>query len=190
MEHILAVTKRWGCLIAYVDLNGSLDVVSTPGEGTAIRVYFPLVAEAGVLEEVTVDNPAAPQFRGTKRIMIVDDEELIFKINKRRLEGLGYKVDCFVKSRDALESFRSFPEKYDLLVTDQTMPEISGLDLTKAFLEMKPELPVIMCTAHSGIATAEKALSHGIEVYLNKPLESDELVYAVEKVLFGKGWGD
>jgi len=120
---------------------------------------------------------------GSKRILVVDDEPFLVKINEKRLTGKGYKVTAVTDSIVALEKFRSQPDSFDLLITDQTMPGLTGAELVKAVLELKPSLPVIMCTGHSQAISRKDAMAIGIKKYVFKPLHGDELLEAVKDVL-------
>ncbi len=119
----------------------------------------------------------------TATILVVDDELLLVKINASRLRSKGYQVTTATESREALELFRSQPEKFDVLITDQTMPGLTGSELAGEVLAIKPSLPVIMCTGHSDIFSEEEALQLGIKKYVFKPLYGDELLDAVAEVL-------
>ena len=117
------------------------------------------------------------------RILIVDDEELLVRVNKRRLEYAGYTVTATTNSEEALEKIRAHPEQFDLLITDQTMPKMSGVELTREVHKIKPDMPVIMSTGHSDLVTKEEALKMGIRKYVIKPIQGNELIDAVEELL-------
>lgn len=114
---------------------------------------------------------------------MVDDEELLVRINTKRLESRGYQVIALSDSQQGLEVFREQAEEIDLLITDQTMPGLTGTELAREILQIKPGLPVIMCTGHSDIITEDKALAMGISKYIIKPLRQDELLDVVAEVL-------
>ena len=161
-----------------------MEVESIVGEGSTFSVYFPVVdAPPPAQPPLYVEKNGAARAVGSGRILVVDDEPLLVKINEKRLQGLGYQVTAVTDSREALFIFQSQPDSFDLLITDQTMPGLTGEELVKAVLEIKPSLPVILCTGHSDIFTRTKALSMGITKYVFKPLLGNELLDAVRAVL-------
>ena len=166
------------------DCDGFMEVESIVGEGSTFSVYFPVVdAPPPAQPPLYVEKNGAARAVGSGRILVVDDEPLLVKINEKRLQGLGYQVTAVTDSREALFIFQSQPDSFDLLITDQTMPGLTGEELVKAVLEIKPSLPVILCTGHSDIFTRTKALSMGITKYVFKPLLGNELLDAVRAVL-------
>ncbi|MEN8190136.1 MAG: GAF domain-containing protein [Thermodesulfobacteriota bacterium] len=169
------------------DCKGFIKVESRVNEGTTVAVYFP--AKGKAVEKKSdrdqvrhVHDAVNRRFR----IMVVDDDQLLVRINQRRLEGRGFLVDAFEDSRLALEYFQSKPDDFDLLVTDQTMPGLTGEELARGVLEINPELPIIMCTGHSEVVSEEKALAMGISKYVFKPIRDNELLDAVQELLEGK----
>jgi two-component system cell cycle sensor histidine kinase/response regulator CckA len=108
---------------------------------------------------------------------------LLVKINQKRLESQGYRVTTFTDSNEAFEEFQRNSDDFDLLITDQTMPGLTGIELVKAILDLKPSLPIIMCTGHSDIVSTEKSKAMGITRFVLKPLCKDELLDTVEEVL-------
>jgi PAS domain S-box-containing protein len=171
---------------AVAECKGFIEVESSVGKGTVFSVYLPLAEEAVGATVASDQNNRGEILPDSVRILAVDDELLITKINAIRLKSRGYKVTAVTDSREALEVFRSQPEKFDLLITDQTMPGLTGADLAKAVLEIKPSLPIIMCTGHSDIVSEEEAVGLGIKKYVFKPLHKDELLDAVQEVLAEK----
>lgn len=166
--------------------HGFVEVASRLGKGTTFFVYLPLTEERAISAVTLEQKDIKEIIPDNTRILIVDDEPLLVKINKKRLEEVGYQVSAVTNSTEALEMFRSQSESFDLLVTDQTMPGLTGADLAKAVLEITPSLPIIMCTGHSDILPEEKAMSIGIRKYVFKPLQGDELLDAVQEVLTGQ----
>ena len=165
------------------DCKGFIDVESAVGKGTTFRVFIPF-SEKPVEESPQLDEEDILTAAGrSERIMVVDDDPLLTKICERRLTNNGYIVTCFTDSQEALEEFHGNPNNFDLLITDQTMPGLTGADLANAVLKIKPSMPIIMCTGHSETVSEEKAFSMGIKRYVYKPIKDDELLVAVREVL-------
>jgi len=163
------------------DCNGFIRVESKPGQGTTFCVYFPalgdnrtMVSEENLPESVPTDG---------QRILLVDDEAMIIKLNKTILERLGYKVSTATNSLDGLERITMDPHGFDLVITDQTMPAMTGVELAQRILDIRPDLPIILCTGYSAILSEEEALAVGIKKYLKKPVNRAELSKAVQEVL-------
>ena len=160
--------------------GGFIRVESQPAEGSTFYLYFPAShdnSEELGPEEVT----QLPQ--GGERILAVDDEPSIARLYKTALESLGYLVTTYTNSKEALEVFKSNPDQFDLILTDQTMPHLDGAELAKQILQIRPNLPIIMCTGFSSIISAEKAEEIGINRYLLKPVSKKDLAHAVRDVL-------
>jgi CheY-like chemotaxis protein len=168
------------------DYRGFIRVDSTPGKGSTFSVYLPASQE----EESRIDEPAEKElenqdilFTGKPHILVVDDEPILVIIHKLRLENCGFRVTGTSESREALEKIRAQPDRFDLLITDQTMPGMSGVDLVKAVHEIKPGFPVILCTGHSKLISKDDIPALGIKRYLSKPTFGNELTEAVKQVL-------
>ncbi len=167
------------------DCKGFIKVTSRIRKGTTFTVYIPAIRASTVTTAIPDQkNETTPA--GSERILIVDDEPLLVKINEKRLQNAGYQVTAVTNSRKALEIFLNQPDMFDLLITDQTMPGLTGAELAKAMLDIKPSMPVIMCTGHSDSVPEERALAMGIKKYVFKPLHGDELLDAVREVLDNK----
>ncbi len=161
--------------------GGKISVVSTIGQGTTFRILFPQVLDkAG--EEAPAKIPVASAL-GSERIFVIDDEQIIVAMEKLALERLGYQVRLFSDSEEALAAFRADPAACDLVVTDQTMPHLSGMDLAKAFLAIRPDLPIILSTGYSSQASAEDAALAGIRRFIMKPVNIAELAGAIREIL-------
>ena len=115
--------------------------------------------------------------------MVIDDDPLLLRIHQRILEDLGYRVTGMTNSREALEKVAANPQQFDLVLTDQTMPVLTGLELAAAILKIAPAMPIILCTGHSDLISHKAALALGIKRYLQKPLQGDELARTVRMVL-------
>ena len=161
-------------------LGGDITVESEPGRGTTFNVYFP------VLEQKINDQPdeqATPISVGSERIMVVDDDVVMADVSRELLESLGYRVTALTGSVPALENFREAPDDFDLVITDITMPDMTGIDLARHILKIRPDMPIILCTGFTELISAEDAKSLGISDYLVKPVAREELLLAVQKAL-------
>ena len=163
--------------------GGFIEVDSQLELGTTFSIYFPASKEKATKTIILQPDTQSSRDSGNEHVMVVDDEPLLVKINQRRLEEIGYKVSIFTDSKKALAAFQEQPANYDVLVTDQTMPGLTGMNLAKKVLELRPEIPIIMCTGHSETVSKETALEAGIKKFVAKPLQSDELLSAVAEVL-------
>jgi len=160
--------------------NGHINVDSKPGKGTTFRVYLPKLE----LKQVKKKNVAKKTTRGgSERILIVDDEESIIKLLEKILISLGYKVDAFTNGKSLLKAFMHTPEKFDLLITDMTMPDLNGADLSQQILEIRPDFPIIILSGYSASIDQDKAKAIGINKFLMKPVSKKDIANAVREVL-------
>ncbi len=120
---------------------------------------------------------------GTERILLVDDEEPIVRLERQMLERLGYRVTSRINSVEALEAFRANPDAFDLVVTDMTMPNMTGDQLAKELISVKPGIPIIACTGFSERISQVKTAAMGIKGLLMKPIVKSEMAQMVRKVL-------
>ena len=162
--------------------NGAITVDSELGEGTTFNVFLPIV-EREPVPEITIEEDLPT---GKERILFVDDEESIVKMGSQRLERIGYKVESTTSPIEALDLFRSKSDQFDLVITDLTMPKMTGDKLVKEILNIRPDMPIIICTGFSEKMNGEKARAVGALGYLEKPYEKRELAMTVRKVLDGK----
>ena len=158
--------------------GGAVALDSVVGEGTTFRVYFPVVRE----EEKMEDFAAAPP-QGRERILFVDDEEVLTKMGKFMLERLGYTVTVCNSSSEALAAFTEDPGRYDLVITDQTMPGMTGTELACRLLQQRPGLPIILCTGYSHLVDEESAKQFGIKGFAWKPLSRSVIGGLIRLVL-------
>jgi CheY-like chemotaxis protein len=126
-----------------------------------------------------LSGPADPT---GERILFVDDEELVAHMGSRLLELHGYQVTYRTNSTEALELFRIQPEKYDLLITDHSMPYMTGAELSREVLKIRPDLPIILCTASSSI-TEKEVKQFGVRRFLPKPFDSGKLITSIRTLL-------
>jgi CheY-like chemotaxis protein len=159
--------------------DGDLRVEGELGKATHFEVYFPILKEI-VKEEKT---PEGKIKGGTERILFVDDEESIVKLNHQRLERLGYQVKSSTKPLETLEWFKADPDQFDVIITDMTMPRMTGDGLIKEILAIRPHLPVIICTGYSDCMSAKIAEGLGVRKYMAKPIGSRNLASALRELL-------
>ncbi len=159
--------------------GGAVTVASVPGQGTVFHVYFPMV----VIDEKLSDNENEALPKGCERILLVDDEEVLVSLGRQMLELLGYRVESRTSSIEALEAFRSNPDQFDLVITDMTMPNMTGERLAQKMMMIRPNLPVLLCTGFSESISPEKAASVGIKALLMKPIALHKLARMVRHTL-------
>ena len=162
--------------------GGYITVESAPGKGSTFRVYLPKTR----IQERTQSKEPPAVIRGKERILFVDDEDVLVELNKQRLTRLGYEVVATTSSADALALFRKTPDIFDLVITDYTMPNMTGMDLAAKLLEVKATIPIILCTGHSETVTPTRVKKAGIKKFLMKPLNKQELAKAIRQVLDDK----
>jgi PAS domain S-box-containing protein len=160
--------------------NGSVRVDSRPGEGAAFHIYFPGLEEA---KHVPDNTPKESLPRGREKILFVDDEKDLAELAQISLTNLGYRVTICLDSLEALDIFQSDPDGFDLVITDMTMPHLSGSELAQQMIKLHPGQSIILCTGYSSYAMAEKAADLGIKTFLLKPVFRQDLAVAVRKAL-------
>jgi CheY-like chemotaxis protein/anti-sigma regulatory factor (Ser/Thr protein kinase) len=163
------------------DLSGAIGVSSKPGKGTTFDVYFPRTKK---IPSSATDLPE-PLVTGHGRVLVVDDEKSIVDMVKEMLETLGYEAVPRYSSVDALEAFRGRPESFDLVITDMTMPHMTGIGLAKEILMIRRQIPIILCTGFSDTVDGDKIKLLGIKELLMKPVSMRDLAMAVSKLLDG-----
>jgi len=162
--------------------GGYIAVKSEPGKGSTFEVYLPKVSTAAVIR----DEEAPSVARGNERILIVDDEDTLVELNRQRLTRLGYDVVATTSSMEALHIFREGPDAFDLVITDQTMPNLTGMDLATELLKVRPDIPIILCTGHSDAVSPDSIQKAGIKALLMKPLNKRGMAEAVRLALDSK----
>ncbi|MBI5556529.1 MAG: transporter substrate-binding domain-containing protein [Deltaproteobacteria bacterium] len=160
-------------------LQGHIEVESEPGKGTTFRVYLKTVRAA---EEINVqERQSLPT--GSERILFIDDDEAIAELQKKNLESLGYGVTSLIDSAEALAAFQNSPDDFDLLITDMTMPKMTGDELAGRILALRPDMPIILCTGFSERIDEKKAKLLGISEFIMKPIARTTLAVVIRKVL-------
>lgn len=160
--------------------GGAITIESTLGGGTAFQVFLPIAETPARVSAPTLE-PGAPQ--GRELVLLVEDEAHVAAMTARALERLGYEVASCGDPRDALATFEEDPDAWDIVVTDQTMPGLTGIELGRRMLELRPGLPVLLCTGFSETVTEETARAAGMAAFLTKPIDPDRLARTVRGVL-------
>lgn len=161
--------------------GGDISVYSEPGRGTAVHIFLPVTDT----EEATYTEESHPLAKGNEYLLFIDDESALVEIGTRILENLGYQVEAWTNSTEALNSFRQAPWKYNLVITDQAMPILTGLQLAGEMRRTRPDIPVILCTGFSDTINDENYKNHGINAYVMKPMVKKEIAAVIRKVLDG-----
>ncbi|MFP5211877.1 MAG: response regulator, partial [Acidobacteriota bacterium] len=159
--------------------QGGINVRSRAGVGSAFEIYIPAVAFTPPTQMTSAEAPSG----GREHILFVDDEDMAVDFTKKVLESLGYRVTALASSRKALDIFRANPEAFDLLFTDYTMPGLTGAELARRCMEIRPELPCVLCTGYSERITEEIAREIGFSAYAMKPLSLREMAAVIRKAL-------
>ncbi len=159
--------------------GGVIRVESEPGKGTTFQIFFPVVEK-----DVEAEPESQEQIpTGKERVLFIDDEPLLADMGKAMLERLGYTVTVRKSSLEALEAFRAQPDKFDIVITDQTMPEMTGAHMAKEILLIRSDIPIILCTGYSTSISEKKAKEIGIKEFALKPLIKKDIAILIRKVL-------
>jgi two-component system cell cycle sensor histidine kinase/response regulator CckA len=162
--------------------GGALGVESSQGKGSLFSVWLPAHEQAPRL----LDDRAQPLIRGSERILVVDDDPMVRAVGRRLLESLGYTVAACSGAEEALAALEEDLDGFDLLITDQTMPRVTGAELARRAMALRPGLPVIICTGHSDLIDQQRASELGARALLYKPLDRSTLSRVVREVLDGE----
>lgn len=159
--------------------GGAISVYSEPGQGTTFHVFLPTIVDE-LVNDTHADEPC---YGGTERILFVDDERALAELGQELLGCLGYDVSVTSSSVEALEIFRSTPRAFDLIITDLTMPVMTGKDLAREMLAVRVDIPIILCTGFSDIINEQQAKEMGIKSFVMKPYSIDTLDQIIRKIL-------
>jgi len=194
MEHIFdpyfttkKLEKGTGLGLAVVhgivkNCHGEIRVFSEPGRGSEFKIYLPKLKNGESPKQRIKDKEPLP--RGTEHILIIDDELPILTMLKNLLESLGYRISTRTDGIKAWEAVRADPESFDLIITDLTMPNMTGIQLAEKILSLCPEIPIVMCSGFGEQKNIEKAKASGIREYLMKPIIKSELAKTIRRVLY------
>lgn len=163
--------------------RGDIKVYSESGKGTTVNVYLPIAEKSS--EKKQTEKAEFSQ-TGNERILLVEDEEPIAKLEQQMLERLGYTPSLYLDSGQALEAFRKDPHSFDLVITDMAMPKMTGEQLTNELISIRPDIPVIICTGFSKRIDDAKAAAMGASGFLMKPVIKSEMAEMIRKVLGDK----
>ena len=161
-------------------MGGYISVKSVVNAGTEFTLYLPRCKTETGSNKRSEEHPVP---RGTESILVVDDDEVVVRMEKRMLENLGYKIEAVTNGREALRIFSEKKEDYDLVITDMTMPGLTGVDLARQLLVLRPDLPIIICTGFSDRLDENIAREIGIREYVSKPIVLKQFAGVIRKVL-------
>jgi len=176
------------------DHNGHIIVETVVGQGSVFRLLFPVEVDQAytqpegkpLSEQETLSEMELVNIVKGRHILLIDDEESVASMIQTVLESYDCIVTTFTDSEKALEEFYSHKDNYDLVITDQTMPKLTGAELSKEVLLIRPDIPIIMCTGHSENINKKDAEEIGIKVYMSKPLKNKELLRTIALLLRDK----
>ena len=161
--------------------NGYIKVSSKEGEGSCFEVYLPVyTGEIRPENKITIDRPL---IKGSESILLVDDDKKVAFMEQHMLEKLGYHVTCYLKSPEALEAFKRSPKEFDLVITDLTMPGLTGYQLAEKISEIRPEIPIVLCTGYGEHINKKQYDLKGIKGFLNKPVALKDVSHLIRDIL-------
>jgi CheY-like chemotaxis protein len=161
--------------------QGTICMNSDPGKGTTVRVYLPLTdTRPDEIPAISADQPFP---MGHESVLLIDDEEDVLEMMHSMIEKLGYQVISKNSSIEALDTFRNHPRQFDVVITDQTMPEMTGLELVDQLIRIRPDIPIILCTGYMEMMEEDNAGSPGIGAYVMKPVRISDISVKIRKLL-------
>jgi CheY-like chemotaxis protein len=161
--------------------QGTISIDNDPDKGTTVRVYLPLTDTGSDELPVISAEQAFPM--GHESVLLIDDEEDVLEMMHSMIEKLGYQVNSRNSSIEALDTFRNHPRQFDLVITDQTMPEMTGLELVEQLIRIRPDIPVILCTGYTEMIAEDSAGSLGIGAFVMKPVRISDISVKIRKLL-------
>jgi CheY-like chemotaxis protein len=161
------------------ELKGAIRVESEKDRGARFTILLPRIQRPAKTET----DEAHPIPHGTETMLLVDDEEGLLVAQKKIFERLGYKVETHSSSTAALELFKRDPKRFDIVITDQTMPKMTGAQLAKEFMKIRPDIPIILCTGFSDVISEEEAKAIGIREFIMKPIVISDIACKVREIL-------
>jgi PAS domain S-box-containing protein len=164
------------------NFGGAIYAFSELGKGSIFKVFIPAI-ERRINPEQRTKTPIP---KGTEHVLFIDDEPVLAKMGKQLLESLGYQVEMITKSSDALELFRKKPDRFDLVITDMTMPNITGEKLAIELMNIRPDIPIILSSGFNYNIDEKKAMALGIRAFISKPVLKQEIAETIRNVLDGK----
>ena len=162
--------------------GGNIICKSTPGKGTSFEIFLP---EIESMKEVVTHEEEETIPTGKEHILFVDDEPVLVNLAEKMLSKLGYTIETRTSSVEALKLFQDSPDKYDLIITDMTMPGMTGDRLAQKFMEIRHDIPIILCSGYSEHISKEKTEKIGIREFVMKPIEMKVLAKTIRRVLDG-----
>jgi CheY-like chemotaxis protein len=159
--------------------GGAITAYSEVGKGSIFNIYLPVI-EKQVLPE-TQNTEIVPA--GHQHILFVDDELALADIAEKMLSHLGHEVTTRTSSQEALEAFRNSPDKFDLVITDKTMPQMTGFDLARELKKIRSDIPIILCTGFGNTTDMDRAKAMGISGFVMKPIVMRDMAESIRKVL-------
>lgn len=161
--------------------KGAINVYSEPGQGTTFHVYLPVIETAAA--PISSNGRESVSSLGSGHILLVDDEKELIWAHQALLENLGYTVTAFDDPLAACTAYEESPDGFDLVMTDMTMPGMTGMALSQRILRTTPSQPIVLCTGHSELINREKALAMGIAAYVEKPVMMKDLAKIIREIL-------
>jgi CheY-like chemotaxis protein len=163
------------------DLDGAIDVTTAEGRGTTFAIWLPIRAEASPPERAAARD-AVPAGSG-QTVMVVDDEPALVALAEETLAELGYEPVGFKSSVEALDAFRTSPERFDAVITDETMPELTGTELARDLRKLRPDIPIVLMSGYAGTQLVNRAAKLGVTEIMRKPLVRREIAESLERAL-------
>ena len=161
--------------------KGDISVKSDPGKGSVFKVFLPITQKT---DDTASEKETLKLSGGTEKILFIDDDEkAIIKLGTKSLEKIGYEVTGILDSLEALEHVKSNPNKFDLVITDMEMPGMGGTQLAKKILEIRPDIPIILCSGYSEKLDKEKSKLLNIKAFIDKPILIKNLTEKVREIL-------